>query len=359
MEMFDALAMGLGGFGAGVQGNGTQYLQQLRESEQTAQLKQLGSDLATGVIDETQYLKSIAQYAPDSFLKFKLARAGQNMPSVLQVADAMYKARNEGNTQYLNDINAAGKTIPKGAVYDENGQIVGQGGYNSTMGEQARVIKAAETQADQLMKNMYEPDRAGNVEQSKILAKTQADAKSAYSSNVLRAEKTKGLIDQLVGSPEKGTEEHAGLKAAVGGVDTLFPSVMNDTKAFENILDEVKGGAFLQSIQALQGYGALSNNEGAAATQAYTRMTTATSEADFRAAARETQQYIDSGLQKAKALAEGDFGMQDSGNGYPITTDMGDEQVIMPNAVNQEFNSLKTQFDSKKPKIFNAEDYFK
>lgn len=74
----------LAGFGAGVQGNGVQFLQGMREQDANANLMKLGQSLANGDIDQTQYLKGIAQYSPELYGKMQLTRMSNQAPAALQ-----------------------------------------------------------------------------------------------------------------------------------------------------------------------------------------------------------------------------------------------------------------------------------
>lgn len=70
---------------------------------------------------------------------------------------------------------------------------------------------------------------------------------------------------------------------------------------FQNIVDQAKSGAFLTAIQQMRGLGALSNNEGQAATAAVTRMNTATSKEAFLSALDDYERIIDQGIARSEA----------------------------------------------------------
>ncbi len=82
----------LGGFGAGIQGTGTEYLKGLQERNANTALMGAGQDLASGNIDQGQYLKQIAQYSPETYNKIALAQM-QNIPAPIKInntAEALY-----------------------------------------------------------------------------------------------------------------------------------------------------------------------------------------------------------------------------------------------------------------------------
>lgn len=70
---------------------------------------------------------------------------------------------------------------------------------------------------------------------------------------------------------------------------------------FQNLVDQAKSGAFLTAIQQMRGLGALSNAEGSTATQAVTRMNTATSEEAFLKALDDYEKIIDQGIARAQS----------------------------------------------------------
>jgi len=119
-------------------------------------------------------------------------------------------------------------------------------------------------------------------------------------------------IDQMIGSESGKVKEHAGFQNAVGmpNIMTLAPRVMpgmfpgSDTASFNKRLDQVKGGAFMEAFQNLRGGGQITEKEGEKATAAITRMDTAQSEAEFKAAAREFQGIIRKGMDNARRQAQ-------------------------------------------------------
>jgi hypothetical protein len=90
---------------------------------------------------------------------------------------------------------------------------------------------------------------------------------------------------------------------------TGFSSILNGIpgtagKDFQTKVDQAASGAFLTAIQQMRGLGALSNAEGSAATQAITRMNTATSEEAFIAALDDYEMIVRQGIARAQARQE-------------------------------------------------------
>lgn len=144
--------------------------------------------------------------------------------------------------------------------------------------------------------------KAASKYKGEALAKAEADLPGAIS----RADTAIDLIDQMVGKKDaKGAEArpHPGFSGAVGaGVGTRFiPGT--DAAGFQALYDQVTGGAFLQAYETLKGTGQITEIEGKKATAAITRMNLAQSEAEFVKAAREFQDAIRGGVQRARSKA--------------------------------------------------------
>ena len=77
----------------------------------------------------------------------------------------------------------------------------------------------------------------------------------------------------------------------------------DETLDFEALLEQARSGAFLEYISKLQGFGALSNEEGKTATAAATRMKTLMGEEGFRKAAKEYRDIITLGTERMRKRA--------------------------------------------------------
>jgi len=93
---------------------------------------------------------------------------------------------------------------------------------------------------------------------------------------------------------------HPGFSVSVGAsVQPGFQFLPGTDKAsWYQRFEEVKGQSFLQGIENLRGMGALSNQEGEAATKAVQRMSTSSSEAEFKAAAKDFNEVIQRGIDR-------------------------------------------------------------
>jgi len=119
-------------------------------------------------------------------------------------------------------------------------------------------------------------------------------------------------IDDLIGDVDKKGKKkpHPGFTGAVGA--TLTPGMRfvegSDEADFMKRLDQIKGGAFLQAYETLKGTGQITEVEGLKATQAITRMDKAQSEKEFVTAAREFQDVIRKGVDRARAKTKPSIG---------------------------------------------------
>ncbi len=90
--MLDKIGNALMGFSAGVRGEGQDYIA-------SQNLKQLGSQLANGGIDQSQYLKSIAQYSPDTYNKMLITQM-QSTPAAVKINNTIQQLRQSALEAY-------------------------------------------------------------------------------------------------------------------------------------------------------------------------------------------------------------------------------------------------------------------
>lgn len=280
MSNLDKVANALLGFSAGVQGQAPQFLQQLREREKQTNLAQLGQDMAAGKIDQAQYLKNLAQYDPTTYGKLALAQIGVDQPA--DVRSWLY--RNNLPTEQQAQFDSF-RRAPQ--WLNTGGAFVNPATNNAIpvtpKPEEMPTFKGAQAEAT-----------AGG----KVKGENIANAELNYPDFAAGVNNQLAVIDQMIGNKNAGIPEHPGLEQAVGGIASRLPSLRDNTLDFENLLEQSKSEAFLSSIKQMQGFGALSNEEGAKATTAATRMKTASSVKGFKDAAQEYRNIITSGLER-------------------------------------------------------------
>lgn len=97
---------------------------------------------------------------------------------------------------------------------------------------------------------------------------------------------------------------HPGFQSAVGmGIPAAKRIPGSKEADFAARLEQIQGGAFLQAFESLRGGGQITETEGAKATSAYNRMSDATSEKEFRAAAKDYIDILNIGLDRLRKKA--------------------------------------------------------
>jgi hypothetical protein len=172
------------------------------------------------------------------------------------------------------------------------------------------LTNARELQRIEIEKGKNSPEYIAMEARMKEQGKGQAKFEATAPQAIATAEQMLTKIDDMVGKPaklnakgqvvEKGTAAHPGFKGAVGK-SSMYPLIPGtDAANFQARLDEIKGGAFLEAYNTLRGGGSITQIEGDKATAARTRMSTAQSEEEFIAAARDYQNIIRAGIKDAK-----------------------------------------------------------
>lgn len=131
------------------------------------------------------------------------------------------------------------------------------------------------------------------------------EAEQQQTDAVTGAQETIRKIDDMLADPglsdAVGMKKWGGLTMALG----MDPTGGTDAANFKTRLDEIQGGAFLEAFEKLKGGGAISEVEGKKATAAITRMSTAQTEVEFRKAAQEFRNVIETGMRNVVARGGG------------------------------------------------------
>jgi hypothetical protein len=174
---------------------------------------------------------------------------------------------------------------------------------------EGRRVLLAEDQAAREADPEFQRTIAAAREVGQTIAKNDAAAVQNLPKAITRAEQQLQLIDQMVGTQEvrdkngkviqAATPTHPGFKGTVGfGIGLRYLSGTPEA-SFNALFEQVKGGAFLEAYEMLKGGGAITNIEGEKGTAAITRMSLAQSEAEFVKAARELQDVVRKGVERA------------------------------------------------------------
>ncbi|WP_353144954.1 hypothetical protein [Paracoccus sp. (in: a-proteobacteria)] len=151
---------------------------------------------------------------------------------------------------------------------------------------------------------------AGLAAEARAIGSAAGEAQASAESDYQTAQNALDLIDSIRNDPaiDRGT-----------GKSSVFNAVPG-TKGYDFNLkvEQAKGGAFLTAVQTMKGLGALSNNEGQAATAAITRMSTASTKEGFLSALDDYEKIVRQGLERAAA----------KGGGPAVPADVSDDDLL-------------------------------
>lgn len=210
-------------------------------------------------------------------------------------------------------------------------QAAGQPIVGRRAEDQAAAIEAAKIQA-QLDAAQRVAEAEANAAALKKEAEAAATARSEATQNLPRVmqESTNAinLIDQAL--------NHPGLATAVGASGRADPRNYlpgTDATDFRVLLDQIKGGTFLQAFQSLKGGGAITEVEGTKAEQAIARLNRDQSEPAFRQSLQDLREVARSAIVRAQTKAQsaggGRPGMQAPG-GAPRQIQSAEEYNALP-----------------------------
>lgn len=156
---------------------------------------------------------------------------------------------------------------------------------------------------------------ASAKEYGQVLGKNKATAEQALPGAIETANEGIRLIDEMVGKQEikdasgkviqKATKPHPGFSSYVGF--SFLPGQRfvegSDAASYEVRQKQIEGKAFLEAFNALKGGGSITEKEGEKATAAIMRMNKASNEKEYISAARELQDIMRRGVERARVKA--------------------------------------------------------
>ncbi len=184
------------------------------------------------------------------------------------------------------------------------------------VGLETKRVTIAEQSATRDADPAFQQRMASARATGEAIAKDQVKAKAMLPGVIQRGEESIRLIDSLIGKePEidkktgkvisAGTKPHPGFSDAVGA--TWLPGARfidgTDAADFARRDQQIKGASFLEAFEILKGGGAITNIEGEKGTAAINRMSIAQSEREYIAAAREVQNILRVGMDRARKRA--------------------------------------------------------
>ncbi len=199
-----------------------------------------------------------------------------------------------GYVDMKKQIAAAGRQAPNATPYFQflptaDGYVAG----NARTGQVAPVSIGGKT----VMRATDSPLLQGQIAGAKETGQEQAKSSLNLPQAISKGEEALRLSNELL--------KHPGFKQAVGASSLLGIQKIpgTDARDFMNLLDQVKGGAFLTAFDTLKGGGQITEIEGKKATESIARMNNATSEAEFTRAVKDYQGVIRKAVNNAKMRA--------------------------------------------------------
>jgi len=141
--------------------------------------------------------------------------------------------------------------------------------------------------------------QAGGTTQAKGEAEARLDAVQNLPRVMQESSNAVNLIDQAL--------RHPGLATAVGASGRADPRNYlpgTDATDFRVLLDQIKGGTFLQAFQSLKGGGAITEVEGTKAEQAIARLNRDQSEQAFRESLQDLREVAQAAITRAQTKAQ-------------------------------------------------------
>ena len=150
----------------------------------------------------------------------------------------------------------------------------------------------------------------------KVIAENKVEAERALPGAIATAEQTLTLIDEMIGDAKVNPKTNkieipkAGRRPAPGFTDYVGAGVPgmrflegSDAASYERRQLQIEGKTFLEAFESLRGGGAITEVEGAKGQQAISRMNKAQSEVEYVKAARELQEVVRKGVERARTKA--------------------------------------------------------
>lgn len=248
---------------------------------------------------EDKWMEFLDRFSPDYVSRYRQTRQQQKSAQNL----ATFFQGQGMNPQQASAMAAVAAQNPKimEEFFKQPSTVEGALARDMAFGTGGGQGGSSQQRALDWMRNKSAAEKSGVV-QGESQAQAQIDLPAAVAS----AQEQLRLLDEL--------KTHPG-RSQIGwhdpfGKAPLIPS----TKGYDaaNLLEQVKGGAFKQAFESLKGGGAITEQEGKAATAAIARMDRATSKGEFDKALEDYKGIIRLGIDRAaqKAGKNAPFGFQ-------------------------------------------------
>ena len=140
------------------------------------------------------------------------------------------------------------------------------------------------------------PKNVSQTEAEKAAGKAQGEAQAALPAVEGSANEMLSSIDALLNDPY--------LDSMIGSIQGgWMPNVTSDARRVQGRMDQIGGQSFLQAFNMLRGAGQITEQEGAKATAAMSRLNAAQSEKDYRDALLELRGVVERSMTRAREKA--------------------------------------------------------
>jgi hypothetical protein len=263
------------------------------------------------------------------------------------MAEINQAAQQPNALQTLIDRSRVGSVELEKLLQQRTGQEITMRGQDiqATTTRRGQDIQAQTTRRGQDITDRRERDLTlqQNIASAKAfgteLAKNKVAAEAALPNAIATAEQTLALIDDMIGDarvskdgkrwevPKGGRAPAPGFESYVGATAMPFARLVEGSPAasYERRQLQIEGKTFLEAFESLKGGGAITEIEGQKGTQAISRMNKAQSEVEYVRAARELQDIVRKGVERARAKAGGGAATPAAGGMNPAT--MSDDEL--------------------------------
>lgn len=199
-----------------------------------------------------------------------------------------------------------------------NRQVAQSGAFVSRSPEEQAALTTSATEAAKLqylpqqeaIKTQAAIQQAGGAEEAKQAAQSRVELAQALPKVITDSQTAIALIDKAI--------NHPGRAAATGASSKFDPrnyAPGTDATNFRVLLDQLKGGTFLQAFQSLKGGGAITQVEGTKAEQAIARLDQAQSDEEFLVALNDLRAIAAAAPVRAQAKLDAMAAPQRGGGG--------------------------------------------
>lgn len=199
--------------------------------------------------------------------------------------------------------------VLRGQDVQMRGQDVTKYGYDLTDARERERMRM-QNERDKFARDPdFQQRLAAAKKTGELLASKKTEAITALPTIIEKGERGIRLIDEMVGQSEikdasgrvvrQATAPHEGFSTYVGAGLPMKYIPGTAASDFSARYDEIMGGAFMEAFTTLKGGGQITEKEGEKAQAAISRMKASQSEKEFITAARELQDIMNKGIQKA------------------------------------------------------------